>query len=183
MSTSPEAGGNVPARVQIGRIVGSHGVRGTLRIHPLTDYPERFFDMKTLHVEKPGKPAKDLEVLSVSSHEGKGQILVTVTGINDCDRAKEFAGWLITVAGDERVELPEGEYWIDSLIGMDVVDSQSGEHLGKIDDVMSTGSNDIYQVRTPDGTPKLVPAVADVIREIDVDSGVMKVTLPEGLWD
>lgn len=170
-------------RVLVGTIVGAHGVRGVFRIHPLTDYPERFFDMQKLYIEKPGKPPRELEVLKVSGHEGKGQILVTAVGITDRDRAEELSGYLITVAPEERVELPEGEYWIDSLIGMSVIDADSGEHLGKIEDVMSTGSSDLYQVRTPDDEVKIIPAIADIVREIDTDAGVMKVSLLEGLWD
>lgn len=173
----------MPERILIGSIVGAHGVKGTFRIHPLTDYPERFFDMKKLYIEKQGKPHRELEVLRIAGHEGKGQILATVAGITDRDRAEELSGYTITVAPDERVELPEGEYWIDSLIGMSVIDAESGELLGKIEDVMSTGSSDLYQVRTPNDEMKIVPAIADVVREIDLEACVMRVFLIEGLWD
>lgn len=178
MSTSPEA-----PRVQIGRIVGAHGVKGVLRVHPLTDYPERFLDMKTLCLERRGKPPLCLDVVEIASHEGKGQLLLTARGITDRDMAEALRGAVITVSPEERVALPEGEYWIDSLIGLDVVEADSGEHLGKVDDVMSTGSHDIYQVRTPDGAAKLLPATAEVVREIDLAGGVMRVSLLEGLWD
>ena len=184
MSTSPESKKTeVQERVLIGTIVGAHGVKGTFRIHPLTDYPERFFDMKKLYLEKTGKPHRELEVLKIAGHEGKGQILVSAAGITDRDRAEELSGYRITVAPDERVELPEGEYWIDSLIGMDVINIENGEHLGKIEDVMSTGSSDLYQVRTPEDEAKIIPAIADIVREIDVASGEVKVFLIEGLWD
>lgn len=181
MSTSREQRDN--GRVLIGTIVGAHGVKGTFRIHPLTDYPERFFEMKKLYIEKPGKPSRELEISKISGHEGKGQILVSAVGITDRDRAADLSGYLITVAPEERVELPEGEYWIDSLIGMSVIDAESEEHLGKIEDVLSTGSSDLYQVRTPGGEMKIIPAIADVVREIDTDAGVMRVFLLEGLWD
>lgn len=139
--------------------------------------------MKKLYIEKPGKPYRVLEVLKVSGHEGKGQILVAAVGITDRDRAEELSGYRITVAPDERVELPEGEYWIDSLIGLSVINAESGEHLGKIEDVMSTGSSDLYQVRTPNDETKIIPAIADIVREIDVEAGLMRVSLIEGLWD
>jgi 16S rRNA processing protein RimM len=149
----------------------------------MTDYPERFLGMKSLHIERPGKPDRELDVLSVSSHDGKGQILVSVAGVNNRDEAEVLSGWMITVAPEERVELPEGEYWIDSLIGMEVTDASSGERLATIEDVMSTGANDVYQVRTPDGEIRMIPAIGNVVREIDVAEGVVKVTLLEGLWD
>lgn len=174
---------NASGRTLIGRILGAHGIKGVLRIHPLTDYPDRFFHMDKIHIEKPGKPPRELEVVDIAPHEGKGQILLTVAGVSDRDAAEMFAGYAITVAPEERVELPAGEYWIDSLIGMDVIDLESGEHLGNIEDVMSTGSCDVYAVRTPDGALKMIPAIGDVVREIDTDTGCMKVVLMEGLWD
>jgi 16S rRNA processing protein RimM len=183
MSTSPERKKPYSQRVQIGRIVGAHGIEGTLRIHPLTDYPERFKDMKKLHAEIPDKPPRELVVRKVSFHKGKGQILVAVEGINDRGAAEELSGGVITVGRDERVDLQEGEYWIDTLIGMDVSDAESGERLGVIEDVMPVGPHDVYQVRASDGTMKMIPAVAEVVREIDVDASRVKVSLPEGLWD
>lgn len=184
MSTSPESKkAEGQTRVLVGAVVGAHGVKGTFRIHPLTDYPERFFEMKRLHLEKPGKPDRILEVLKVEGHVGKGQILVMAAGIDDRDRAEELSGYRVTIMPDERVELPEGEYWIDSLIGMRVTNAENGECLGKIEDVMSTGSSDLYQIRTPEGRTKIIPAIADVVREIDTEAGELKVFLIEGLWD
>jgi 16S rRNA processing protein RimM len=158
-------------------------VSGTLRIHPLTDYPERFLEMKRLHIEKQGKSPRELEIRRASSHDGKGQILVMVDGVNDRDEAEALSGWLVTISPDERVDLPDGEYWIDSLIGLSVVDAESGDCLGAVEDVMPTGGNDIYLVRTTDGDTRMIPAVGEIVREIDIHSGVMKVRLLEGLWD
>lgn len=188
-------------RVLVGRVVGAHGIKGTIRVHPLTDYPERFLEMERLYLErtgKPPKPPKVLEVERVSSHEGKGQFLFTVRGVESREAAEALTGCLVTVAPEERVSLPEGEYWIDSLIGLEVRGRDASEDesvtpqlenlenlsdLGVIEDVMPTGSNDVYLVRTPDGAAKLIPAIADVVRKIDIEAGVMIVVLPEGLWD
>jgi 16S rRNA processing protein RimM len=181
MSISPSGSGT--SRVQIGIIVGAHGIQGTIRVHPTTDYPERFLDMKTLVAEHPSKPSVTLEVRGIKFHEGKGQMLVTVEGVNDRDAAEALRGRVITVAPEERVELPEGEYWIDSLIGLDVIDDNSGEHLGKLEEVMSTGGNDVYLIRADDGSQKLIPAIEDVIRDISPEKSVMRINVLEGLWD
>lgn len=178
MSISPERD-----RIVIGRIVGAHGIKGAIRIHPLTDFPDRFLEMQHLYIEKTGKPGQTLDVLEISSHEGKGQYLATVRGIDNREDAETLRGYVVTVSADERVTLPEGEYWIDSLIGLNIVDAESGEHLGKVEDVLSTGSNDIYQFRMPDGTLKLIPAIADVVREIDLDSACIRIVAMEGLLD
>lgn len=182
MSISPDAS-QATSRVRIGKIVGAHGVSGTLRIHPLTDFPERFLDMERLYVEKPGKPPRELEIQRASSHDGKGQILVKATGVEDRDEAEALSGWFVTVLPEERVALPDGEYWIDSLIGLKAVDAGSGDCLGVVEDVMPTGGNDVYLVRTAEGDVRMIPAIGDVVREIDISSGVMRVALIEGLWD
>lgn len=182
MSISPDANGAAD-RVRIGKIIGAHGIKGALRIYPLTDYPERFLEMERLYIEKPGKPSRELEVKSASSHDGKRQILVTVAGVSGRDEAEALSGWFVTISPDERVGLPDGEFWIDSLIGLKVEDAGGGGILGTLEGVMQTGANDVYQVRTPDGLIKLLPAIGDVVREIDIDSGVIKVSLLEGLWD
>ncbi|MCL2683694.1 MAG: ribosome maturation factor RimM [Synergistaceae bacterium] len=181
MSISPDRNG--ASRVQIGIIVGAHGIQGAIRVHPTTDYPERFTDMKTLLVEHSSKPPVELEVRGIKFHEGKGQILVTAEGINDRDAAEALKGRVITVAPDERVNLPEGEYWIDSLVGLDVIDDGSGKHLGKLEEVISTGGNDVYLIRAEDGAQKLIPAIEDVIRVIALEKNEMRINVLEGLWD
>lgn len=180
MSTSPDAGKN---RVQIGYIAGAHGVAGVFRVVPTTDYPERFFDMETLVAEQDGKPPLSLKITGVKPHSGKGQILISAEGVDGRDAAEALKGRRITVSPEERVQLPEGEYWIDSLIGLDVIDDESGAHLGSIDEIMNTGSNDVYRVRTDDGALKLIPAIRDVVRDISLEGGTVRVKLPEGLWD
>lgn len=191
MSTSLSVRGNEARRVTVGRIVGAHGVKGTLKINPLTDYPDRFLDMGSLYVEKKGKPSKVLEITEMAPYEGKGGYLARVAGVDDRDSAEALSGYDITVLPEERVELPDGEFWIDSLVGLEVREA-SGEHdtqlekkpaLGVIEDVMPTGGNDVYIVRTQAGELKPIPAIADVVKDIDLDAGVVWIVLPEGLWD
>jgi 16S rRNA processing protein RimM len=169
--------------VKIGRIVGAHGIKGAIRIFPLTDYPERFLGMRTLNVERNGRPDAVLEVQNISSHEGKGQFLVRVAGIDDRDAANALKGCFVTVARDERVELPEGEYWVDSIIGLTVIDDASGDIMGRVEDVMSTGGNDVYLIRSDDGSAKMLPAIGEVVKKIDIDAGFMRINPMEGLWD
>ncbi|MDR1580526.1 MAG: ribosome maturation factor RimM [Synergistaceae bacterium] len=180
MSTSPDIG---EKRVQIGYIAGAHGVGGVLRLVPTTDYPERFFDMEALWAEYPGKAPLSLKITGVKHHSGKGQLLISAEGISDRGAAEAIKGWKITIPPEERVELPEGEYWIDSLVGLNVIDDESGAHLGSIEEIMNTGSNDVYQVRTDDGALRLIPAIRDVVRGISLEHGTMRIKLLEGLWD
>ena len=81
------------------------------------------------------------------------------------------------------MELEEDEYWLDDIIGLAVFDKATGGRLGEITEVICTGSNDVYVVKTPEGASKAIPAIADVIEKVDVANGTMTVNIPEGLWD
>jgi 16S rRNA processing protein RimM len=87
------------------------------------------------------------------------------------------------VAPEDRVPLEEGVYWIDDIIGLEVVEDETDAVLGVVEDVMPTGSNDVYEVRTPDGVLKMIPATGEVIRKVDLEARQIRVHLLEGLWD
>jgi 16S rRNA processing protein RimM len=90
---------------------------------------------------------------------------------------------MITVSKDERAELSEDEYWIDDIVGIRVLDSASEAELGILEEVIRTGSNDVYLIRTADGQLKPIPALAEAVKNVDTEAGIMLVTVPEGLWD
>ena len=170
--------------VTIGKIVGCHGIGGELRLLPLTDYPERFRSMKTLDLyRKNGKFQGTFTVEAIRDHRGKGLLLVRLAGVTDPEDAEALRDCLVRIPSDERVKLPQGAYWIDDLLGLEVVEEETGRILGIVSDVIETGSNDVYLVRTPDGAEKALPAVREVVLEVDTEAGRIKVRLPEGLWD
>lgn len=170
-------------RTIIGKVVGVHGVNGTMLILPLTDYPERFFAMKELVLDKPGKPRRTLKVKKIAPYEGKGTLFLQAEGVTDRDQAEAVKGSVITVADEERVELSQDEYWIDDIVGMSVTEEATGKLLGTVEEIIFTGSNDVYLVRTGDGKLLPIPATGDAVRGVDVKNGTMTVVIPEGLWD
>lgn len=170
-------------RTIIGKIVGVHGINGTMLILPLTDYPERFFSMKELVLDKPGKPRRTLKGVKITPYEGKGTLFLKAEGVTDRDQAETIKGSIITVADEDRVELSEDEYWTDDIVGMTVTEEATGKTLGKIEEIIFTGSNDVYLVRTENGKLQPIPATEDAVRDVNVKDGVMTVTIPEGLWD
>lgn len=174
---------NSAQRTTIGKIVGAHGINGTMLILPLTDYPERFFDMEELVLEKQGKPMQTLTIRRIWPYEGKGTFFLQASGIIDRESAETLKGSVITVTNDERVELPEDEYWIDDIVGLKAVENGTGRELGVLEEIMFTGSNDVYMIRTPEGALKPIPAMADAVNSVDIAGGVITVTIPEGLWD
>ena len=180
---SKKTEGASAGRYEIGKIVGVHGVRGDMLLLPQTDFPERFLGMKELDVTVAGQPMRTFKVRRLEPSEGKNTFFLRLQGVEDRDAAETLKGALITVAEDERVELEEDEYWLDDIIGLAVFDKATGGRLGEITEVICTGSNDVYVVKTPEGASKAIPAIADVIEKVDVANGTMTVNIPEGLWD
>jgi len=170
-------------RVVIGKIVAAHGVKGTMLILPLTDFPNRFLKMKELVLEKPGKEAITLKVKSISPYIGKDTFFFDAEGIDSMDAAELLKGSLITVTKEERVNLSKNEFWVDDLKGLTAFDFDTLEKLGTLEDIMETGSNDVYLIRTADGALKPVPAIASTVRSISIQEQKIFLTVPEGLWD
>lgn len=170
-------------RVTVGKIVGVHGVNGTMLLFPLTDFPERFFKMKKLTLEKPGVPSQTVNVTKLVPYEGKDTFFLQIENVSDRTLAESFKGSFVTVSKEERVELSDDEYWIDDIVGLKVIDNATGAELGILQEVLQTGSNDVYMIKTEDVRIKPIPALAEAINKVDMQQGVMMVTVPEGLWD
>lgn len=170
-------------RIIIGKVTGAHGINGVMLVLPLTDYPERFFTMKELVLDKSGRPRRTLKVLTIAPYEGKGTLFLQAEGVTDRDQAEMVKGSIITVAAEERVDLSEDEYWIDDIVGITVTEDATDATLGEVEEIIFTGSNDVYLIRTAEGKLLPIPATGDAIKDIDAENGVMKVVIPEGLWD
>lgn len=170
-------------RVTIGKIVGVHGVNGTMLLFPLTDFPERFFNMKKLTLEKPGVPSQIVNVTKLLPYEGKDTFFLQIENVSDRTLAESFKGSFVTVSKEERVELSDDEYWIDDIVGLKVIDNATGAELGLVHEVLQTGSNDVYLIKTEEGQIRPIPSLASTINKVDIQEGVMLVTIPEGLWD
>ena len=180
---SKKTDGPTEGRYEIGRIVGVHGVRGDMLVLPVTDFPERFLGMKEMDIRLPQRPMRTYKVRRIKPYEGKNTFFLSLEGIDNREAAEAMKGAEISVEADDRVELEEDEYWLEDIIGLTVKNAATGDVLGVINEVIFTGSNDVYVVHTPEGADKAIPAAADVIKEVDTAAGTMTVILPEGLWD
>jgi len=170
--------------VIIGRVLGAHGVRGEIKVLPLTDFPERFFGMKRLEVFRPaGRLIASLTVRSLRFHEAKGLFLVETGEIGDRDGAEDLKDGVVMIKASERVPLPKGSFWVDDVVGLRVVSADTGEEIGKVEAVLQTGAHDVYSVRTPQGEVRMMPAVREVVLRILPEEGIMEVRPLEGLWD
>jgi 16S rRNA processing protein RimM len=152
-----------------------------MRVEILTDYPERVVQHDCLYLARPHSP-DDVDrypLESVRPH--KGVLLIKLEGVDDRDAAEELRGMLVQVPLEEAVPLEEGEYYHFQLIGVDV-ETETGEWLGRVADVIATGAADVFVVRGPRGEV-LLPAIEDVILELDTEEREMTVHLLPGMLE
>jgi 16S rRNA processing protein RimM len=165
----------------VGYILGVHGLRGELKVELFTDFPERFAPGVQLFI---GEELHETEVISARPHQK--YLLLRLAGFSQREDAETLRGSWIFVDENEAVELEEGSYWVHDIIGL-TVQTEAGEILGEIQDVLFTGANEVYIVQ-PVGTINagrelLLPAIEEVVRKVDLDAQMMTVHLLPGLLD
>jgi len=167
-----------PHYLAIGRVLRPHGIRGELRLGILTDYPDLVEQRQHLFV---GPQHRRYELESVRFH--KGALLLKLQGCDDRDAADALRGALVEVAIEDAVPLEVDEYYHFQLLGVQV-ETEQGEILGEVAEILSLpkGANDVYVVYGPLGEI-LLPAVDEVILELDLGTRRMIVRLPPGLLD
>jgi len=168
-------------QIVVGRVVGVHALKGEFKVLPLTDYPERFYSMETLSFFRGEDFVCSTSIKNVRLLEGKGLFIIECKEFTDLNAAQSIVGCLIRVPKEERATLREGEYWIDDLIGMSVIEIESGSIFGKVKDVIRNGSNELYLVDGLDGKEHLIPVVAEFIKNIDERTCSIYVALIDGL--
>lgn len=173
---SPSAAKKQPKnRITIGKVGGAHGINGEMRIIPLTDFVERFADMHEVMVGD-----ELLHIESVKYH--KQFVLMKFREYPVREDAMRLTNRLLTVDRSEAAPLNEGEYYTFDIIGLKVFDIE-GSELGTVENVLRTGSNDVYQARKADGGELLIPALKAVVKEINIADGKMVVDMPEEISD
>lgn len=163
--------------LEAGKIVGTHGVRGEMRIDPWCDSPAFLSQFKTLYLNKGEKP------IEVSCRPHKNIVLAKAKGVDSIESAELLRGQIVYINRDD-VRLPEGKNFIQDLIGCRVLDADdSSIEYGVISDVFKTGANDVYTVKNSEGREFLVPVIDSVIVARNVDEGYVLLRPIEGLFD
>jgi 16S rRNA processing protein RimM len=154
-----------PDELIIGRIAKAHGLSGAVKIEPLTDFPERFRDLKTVLLQPAQGPAQARGVLGAEvSPEG---VILRLEGCVDRAAAEALRGAYLKIKRADAVALPPDHYFIADIVGLEVV-TPAGVSLGRITEVIRTGANDVYV------TPKaMIPALRDVVKSVDLKAGRM----------
>lgn len=165
--------------VLLGKVIATHGIRGQLRIVLYSGDFSSVAGVESLMLLGEGGEKVAFAVAATARHGKK--VLVTLRDYHDINQVLHLVGREVYVRREQLPELPEGEYYWCDLLGLGVV-TDRGEDLGILSDIIATGSNDVYVVKSGE-REYLIPALEDVVRKIDLDNGIMKVSPPEGLFD
>lgn len=162
--------------LSIGQIVNTHGVKGEVKVYPLTDDISRFNNLKEIYIESKG----ELKKYQVEGAKNlKNTVVLKLKGVDTMNDAEKLRQLYVKVGRWDAVRLPKDTFFICDIIESEVFDIH-GELLGKLVDVLQTGSNDVYVVRK-DGKDLLIPALKSVVKEINLQEKRIIVELLEGL--
>jgi 16S rRNA processing protein RimM len=165
--------------ITIGKVSKPFGVKGEMKIEPMTDFPERFKDLRRVYLVSPA--GKEIVCAVQTVRYAGGVPYLLFGGYDSPEQARTLNGWLVKVPEEEAVPLPEGSYYWFELIGMEVF-SEGGDKLGTIVDIFETGSNDVYVVKR--GRKEIyIPATQEVIRQVDRAAKRMIIHLMDGLME
>ncbi|MGN1298181.1 MAG: ribosome maturation factor RimM [Clostridia bacterium] len=163
--------------LEIGQIINTFGIKGMVKVKPFTENVRRFDKLEKIYIENK-KSRKEYEIEEVKYH--KDMVLIKFKGINTLEEANLLRESYLIVDREKEEPLEEGTYYIVDMIGLEVY-TEEGELLGKLEDIFNTGSNDIYVVKNELGKQILLPAIGEVIKQIDMENKKMIVHLISGL--
>ncbi|MDH9160409.1 ribosome maturation factor RimM [Staphylococcus succinus] len=167
-------------KVEVGKIVNTHGVKGEIKIKSDSDFTEtRFQPGEVVEIEREGKETLEFKIASYRMH--KGLHMLTFEGINNINDIEYLKGETIVQERDhEEIELGEHEYFYSDIIGCTVFDDEDTP-IGRVIEIFETGANDVWVVKGD--KEYLIPYIADVVKDIDVEGRSIKITPMEGLLD
>ncbi|HEX2911852.1 MAG TPA: ribosome maturation factor RimM [Chloroflexia bacterium] len=175
-----------PDFVAIAQVASPFGLRGAVKANIQSDFPERFEQLTKVFLSPPGaspnnpEARQERDLLSARLQSEK-QVVFRFEGITKVEQAEELRGYTISIPVEEVVPLPEGEYYIFQIVGLDVYTTDE-QYVGRVINVERLPANDVYVVRGPlSKSDVLLPAIKDVIKEIDLEEGRITVELMEGL--
>lgn len=162
--------------LEAGKIVGTHGIRGEVRVDPWCDSPAFLAKFKTLYFEE-GK-----EKIAVTGRPHKNIVLMKLKGVETIEQAELLRGKVLYINRKD-VKLPKGKNFVQDLIGCKVIDIDNNTEYGVVADVFKTGANDVYTVKSPEGKDYLIPVIDSVVIEKNVEKGIILIRPMEGLFD
>lgn len=162
--------------IQVGKIVNTHGIRGDVKVLPLTDDKKRFEELKFIFV---GDDKLKLEISKVGYV--KGNVLLKFKNYDNINDVEKFKNTTVWIDEKDKVKLPKNSYFIHDIIGLEVY-LIDGTYLGKVKDILQPGANDVYVVKN-EGKEYLIPAIKDVVKEVNIDGNKIIIEPLEGLLE
>lgn len=162
---------------EVGQIVNTFGVKGFLKVKPFTDELSRFEELKIVYIAKKNE-LKEVEIEEVKYQ--KQMVLLKLKDINDMTEAEKYKGLFLKIHRKDAKKLPKDTYFIADILGLDVY-TDKGIFLGKVEDIFSTGANDVYVIKNELGKQLLLPSIPEVLKEVDLENEKIIVHLLKGL--
>ncbi len=157
--------------LRVGKIVNTHGLKGEVKVIPLTDDPKRYNDLEFIIIDGVERKIQGCKYQ-------KDRVIVKIEGINSIEEAEKYKNKYMEIPREYAVPLEEDTYYIADIIGCNVFDT-NGKDLGEVYDVIQTKNNDVYWIRKP--KELLIPVLLDIVTDIDVEN--KKITIrPVGEW-
>ncbi len=160
-----------------GKIVGTHGIKGEVRIEPWCDSPAFLCAFKKLYLDKDGKT-----FIEVKSRPHKNIVLCKIKDVETIEAAEKYRGRVVYINRND-INLEDGVNFVQDLIGLEIIDINSGIVYGNLTDVLRTGANDVYEITDRSGKKYLAPVIDEVVKEINVDAGYVKINPMKGIFD
>lgn len=163
--------------LELGQVVSTHGIKGEVRFNPWCDTPDFVKKFKVLYFDNKGE--KPVKVISARPHGNV--VILFLEGIDDVDKAKALKNTVLYMKRSD-AKLPKENWFVQELFDCKVIDAETGKELGIISDISETGANDVWHIKTLRGEV-LIPAIKQVVSEVDVEAGFIKINVLKGLFD
>ena len=167
--------------VEIGMITAPVGIRGEVRVKSYAGDPSRFRKIHTVGLKLRGNKGAVTDFAIEHVRNSGGMVVLKLEGVDDRNAAELLRSVEVFMDRDDLEKLPAGQHYIRDLIGLDVVLDDTGEKIGKVEDILTDRPQDIYVISRDGGDSFMVPGVPEFIKDIDEDGGVIRVSLIEGM--
>lgn len=164
--------------LELGQIVGTHGVKGEVRLNPWCDAPQFIKKFKTVYFDENGN-----EKIAVKSARPHGNIVIlSLDGVDTMEKAQSLRNKVLYMKRED-ANLPENTWFIEDLIGCEVRQTGTDKVYGKISDIQKYPANDVWTVKSDDGRETLIPAIKSVVISTEVEAGFVEIDAIKGLFD
>lgn len=161
--------------LKVGKITNTHGIKGDLKVYPLTDYMERFEELEWVYIEGQDEKfyIKNVKYMSTV-------LLLSFKNYEDINLVEKYKGKYLLIDHTQRRDLPEDTYYIADIVGLDVYTIKN-EYVGKVKDIIQTGPNEVYIIKDKNKKEIMIPAVKQFIPTISLDEKKIIINPIEGM--